>query len=221
MVDQKIIKFLQQLQKHNNKQWFDEHRKDYEAARADFLLLVQQVITMLGKVDADLAMLTAKECVFRINRDVRFSKNKDPYKSNMSAYFNRAGKKGLGAGYYLHIEPGKSFVAAGVWMPEAAALKKIRQEIDYNFKDWHNILQKSSFKKKITNGIDNSNSLVRPPKGYEDDNAAIEFLKLKSFVVSRSLSNEEITSKAFLKELAATFKEAKPVVDFINIALED
>ncbi len=220
MVEQKIIGFLQQVRKHNNKVWFDAHRKDYEAAREDFLALVQQIITTLGKIDGDLASLTAKESVFRINRDVRFSKNKDPYKSNMSAYFNRAGKKSSGAGYYVHIEPGKSFVAAGVWMPEGEALKKIRQEIDYNFKDWKAILQRSSFKKKFTNGLDASNSLVRAPKGYVEENPAIEFLKLKSFVVTRSFSDDEITGKQFLKELAATFKEAKPVVDFINIALE-
>ncbi len=126
--------------------------------------------------------------MFRINRDVRFSKDKSPYKNNMAGYFNVDGKKGNGAGYYLHIEPGKSFAAGGIWMPEPKDLIKIRQEIDYSFDDWKKIITNTSFKKTFTEGI-KGEALVRPPKGYDEDNPAIQFIKQKSFIVTKSFTD--------------------------------
>jgi uncharacterized protein (TIGR02453 family) len=138
----------------------------------------------------------------------------------MSAYFNKAGKKGNGAGYYVHIEPGQSFVAAGIWMPAAEDLARIRQEIDYNFIEWKKILGGTAFKKQFEKGMDTSNSLVRPPKGYDEQNPAIGFLKLKSFVVTRPFTDEEVMSKTFAAALAKTFTAVKPLVAFLNRALD-
>lgn len=220
MLQPHVLKFLKDLQKNNDRTWFETNRNRYENAKANFLAFVEEVIPAIAKFDPSLSELVGKNCTFRINRDVRFSKNKAPYKNNMSAYFNKAGKKGNGAGYYVHVQPGRCFVAAGIWQPEAADLAKIRQEIDYNFNDWKKILNASTFKKTFVEGVEKNDTLVRPPKGYDDDNPALGFLKLKSFIVSRSFTEEEVMQKDYVKQVAGSFKTVKPVIDFINGALD-
>jgi uncharacterized protein (TIGR02453 family) len=220
MIKKNTIDFLKSLKKNNNKPWFDANKKTYEEARTAFTDSITQIIAIIARIDPEIANLTAKECMFRINRDVRFSKDKRPYKHNMSAYFNKAGKKGNGAGYYVHIEPGQSFIAAGIWMPEPGDLTKIRQEIDYNFAEWKKMTGSTAFKKQFENGIDTSNSLVRPPKGYDEDNPAIEFLKLKSFVASRPFTDAEVMSREFADGLYKSFKAIKPLVSFLNRSLD-
>ena len=215
-----VLKFLKNLKQNNNKPWMDLHRNEYEKAKADFHLFVDEMINNIAKFDTSIGMLKSKECSFRINRDIRFSKDKRPYKNNMAAYFNREGKKGRGAGYYIHIEPGKSFVAAGIWMPEAKDLAAIRQEIDYNFEEWEKILNAASFKNQFKDGIDNSDTLVRPPKGYTDDNPAITYLKFKSFIFRKSFSDKEVLDKSFPKAVSKTFQTVKPVIEFINRSLD-
>ena len=213
------LKFLKELKKNNNRPWFEEHRQQYETAKEDFLLLTEKLITGISVFDPAIALLKAKECVFRINRDVRFSKDKSPYKNNIAGYFNRNGKKGNGAGYYLHIEPGKSFAAGGMWMPEAKELASIRQEIDYSFDNWKKIIGNTSFKKTFIEGI-KGEALVRPPKGYDETNPAIAYLKMKNFVVTKSFTDTEIQSKTFVKDVANTFKAMKPMIDFLNGAID-
>ena len=220
MIQKKTIDFIKLLRDNNNKPWFDAHKKNYEEARAAFIQSVENIIEVLAKIDGDIGNLTAKECIFRINRDVRFSKDKRPYKNNMSAYFNNAGKKGNGAGYYVHIEPGQSFIAAGIWMPAPDDLAKIRQEIDYNFDEWKKLIGSRSFKKHFEKGIDRSNTLIRPPKGYDEENPAIGFLKLKSFVVSKPFPDALLMNKSFSTELSQAFREVKPLIDFINRSLD-
>ena len=220
MLQSSTLKFLRSLQKNNNKAWFEKNRNVYEEAKTDFLSMVEKLIPGIAGFDITIADQLAKNCVFRINRDVRFSKNKSPYKNNMAAYFNKAGKKGNGAGYYLHIEPGKSFAAAGIWQPEPADLAKIRQEIDYNFNDWKKIFTNTPFKKNFAKGLDVSNILARPPKGYEEHNPAIAFLKLKSFVIRHPLTDEEILDKAFVKNVVKVLEAAYPVVSFLNPAID-
>ena len=219
MLQAATLRFLNQLKKNNNKPWFDEHRKEYETAKSDFYSLTEQLIKTIAVFDAPIGHLSAKECLFRINRDVRFSKNKSPYKSNMAAYFNKAGKKGSGAGYYLHIEPGKSFAAGGIWMPEPAILANIRQEIDYSFDEWKKIIGNADFKKTCTDGVKSSESLIRPPKGYDENNRAIEFLKMKSFIVSKPFADKDILNKGFIAAVSKTCSTMKPVIDFLNTAL--
>ena len=218
MLQLSTLKFLKDLKKNNNKLWFDEHRKQYENAKADMLLLSAKMIDAIASFDEPIGILEPKNCTFRINRDVRFSKNKDPYKSNMAAYFNKDGKKGIGAGYYLHIEPGKSFAAGGIWMPEPAVLAGIRQEIDYNYKEWQSIITNKNFKKLFMDGI-TGDALIRPPKGYEDNNPAINFIKMKSFIVNKTFTDAEVQNTSFVKDVAASFAAMKHVVDFINVAL--
>jgi uncharacterized protein (TIGR02453 family) len=179
MLAASTLQFLKKLDKNNNKAWFDENRKQYEAAKLDFANLTGQVITQFGKKEPSIALLQTKECVFRINKDVRFSKNKAPYKHNMGASIKAGGKKSLTAGYYIHLEPGgKSFVGGGLYMPDASIVGKIRQEIDYTYTEFLKIVQNKKFVAQY-GGLDFSEgmSLVREPKGYEKENPAIMYLK--------------------------------------------
>ena len=219
MLQSSTLKFLKDLKKNNNKPWFEEHRIQYETAKADFYKLVEEMIAAIAVFDAPIGQLSIKECVFRINRDVRFSKDKLPYKNNMACYFNKMGKKGNGAGYYLHIEPGSSISAGGIWMPEAPVLAAIRQEIDYNFTDWKKVIENKNFSKTFTQGIKSNDNLVRPPKGYDENNPAIEFLKMKSFVATRFIPDLEVQNKNFVKEVASTFRTMKPLIDFLNVSV--
>ena len=220
MLQQSTLRFLKQLRSNNNKPWFDNHRQEYEKVKEDFINLVQQVLDNAARFDANLQNLQPKNCVFRINRDVRFSADKRPYKNNLAAYFNKDGKKGEGAGYYLHIEPGESFIGVGIWQPLPEVLAKIRQEIDYNLPGFKLLLKNAKFKKHFFNGLVTENKLSRPPKGYNDDNPAIEWIKLKSFIVTCTISDADIVKKTFSKQVADVFGIALPLVNFINKALD-
>lgn len=223
MISSSTLQFLKDLKKHNNKEWFDANRDRYNHAKTDFESMVAAMIKKLGGFDTSVAHLQAKDCMFRINRDVRFSKNKAPYKTNMAMYASKNGKKAMDcAGYYLHVEPGASFVAAGIWMPMAPELKKVRQEIDYNFDEFQKLVKQKSFKNLFPD-LDRSEGAVlsRPPKGYEADNPAIEYLKLKSFIVTTPLADNVLTGKDMLPTVSAAFKTAFPLVQFINRALEE
>lgn len=218
MIQKSTLQFLDDLNKHNVKEWFDENRKRYEAAKEDIYASIEKLIKSIGTFDEDIAVLQVKDCTFRINRDIRFAKDKTPYKTNISAYFSRGGKKSDAAGYYVHIEPGKAFAAAGCWWPEAKQLAQIRQEIDYNFDDFKKIISNKKFKQVFTEGIDKKDTLQRAPKSYDEENPAIEFIKLKSFVVYRKLTDAELMSKDFVKTISSIFNAAKSLVDFLNTA---
>lgn len=220
MLQPSSLKFLKELKKNNNKPWFEQHRNQYEITKADFHAFLGGLIPVVGSFDAPIGNLAVKDCIFRINRDVRFSKDKSPYKSNMAGYFNKGGKKSNGAGYYIHIEPGKSFAGGGIWMPQAPDLAKIRQEIDYNFMEWKKLINNAAFKKIFTRGVLSDDTLVRPPKGYDENNKAIDYLKMKSFTVMRSFTDAEVQEKAFIKEVAKTFRIMKPMIDFLNTAID-
>lgn len=222
MLQASTLKFLKNLAKNNHKEWFDANRKNYDAAKQDFSVLVQKLIEQHGKKDSEIASLLAKDCIFRINRDVRFSKDKSPYKINMGASINRGGKKSIFAGYYVHCEPGnQSFVGGGLWMPEAAVLKKVRQEIDYGADEFKKILHHKNFAGYYKD-LDKSGdlSLSRPPKGYDDENPAIDYIKLKSFIALRPLTDAEMQSKELTKIILKGFEALQPLLQFINRAIE-
>jgi len=216
------LQFLKALEKNNNKAWFDAHRKQYDAAKLNFAELTQQVITQFGKKEPSIALLQPKECVFRMNRDVRFSKNKAPYKNNMGASIKAGGKKSLLAGYYIHLEPGgKSFVGGGLYMPDAAIVGKVRQEIDYNYTRFLRIVENKKFIAQY-GGLDFSEglSLVREPKGYEKENPAIKYLKLKSWIATSPLSDTALQDKNLATQLTKAFEYLQPLISFLNEALE-
>ena len=218
MLQPATFKFLQALKKNNNKAWFDVNRSLYENAKADFAAAVDQLIAGIARFDEPIATLKAKDCMFRINRDVRFSKDKSPYKTNFGASFTPGGKKMNLAGYYFQCEPSRNFAAGGYYMPMAPDLAKIRQEIDYNFDEWKKIINNKTFKKYFPKGIEGIESLVRPPKGYDENNPAIEFLKMKGFIVSTAFSDNDLLQKNAVKEIVKTFEAMKPLIDFLNRA---
>lgn len=222
MIQAQTLQFLSALKENNNKPWFDANRKTYETAKKNFAEVVQELIKGIEKFDKSIeeAQLEVKNCTFRINRDVRFSKNKDPYKTNFGASFSKGGKKAHSAGYYLHIDPTQCFLAGGIWMPEPDDLKKIRIEIDYNFDEFTNILNAGGFKNSFPNGLDREAATVRPPKGYDDANPAIEFIKLKSFTASSVIDANEILKPNFTKTVLEGFKAMQPYIAFLNRAIE-
>jgi uncharacterized protein (TIGR02453 family) len=222
MLEPSTIKFLKDLKKNNNKPWFDKNRKIYEAAKADFASFVQAVIDQHSKKDSSIKALVAKGCMFRINRDVRFAKDKSPYKSNFGASINKGGRKAMNsAGYYFHLEPGNSFTGGGIWMPEPPELKKVRQEIDYNFADFKKIIGLKKFK-SVYGDLSKSDEymLSRVPKGYEVDNPAAEYLKMKSYVAMIKISDADLASKDLVKKTVAAFEALQPLLEFINNSME-
>ena len=221
MLQPATLKFLKDLKKNNNKPWFDKNRKRYEDAKADFLQFIQAVIDTHGKKDKSIAVLKAKDCLFRINRDIRFSKDKTPYKTNFGASINKGGRKAMNtAGYYFHLEPGQLFVGGGIYQPMPAELNKVRQEVDYCFKEFKKIISSKKFK-TMYGDMDMSKEflLSRVPKGYEADNPAAGYLKLKSYLSITQLSDKDLTSKNLLKKTTASFEALKPLIDFLNRAL--
>lgn len=222
MLQASTIQFLKNLKQNNHKEWFDANRAKYDAAKEDFAGLVKKVIDMHGKKDESIAALLPKDCMFRINRDIRFSKDKTPYKTNFGASINRGGKKSVYAGYYLHCEAGEeSFVGGGLWMPEAEDLKKVRQEIDYAFDEFKGILTTKKFVttyRELYRGEDSV--LSREPKGYEKDNPAIEYIKFKSFIAMQPLTEADLTGKDLLKKIGASFEALQPLLVFINRSFE-
>jgi uncharacterized protein (TIGR02453 family) len=218
MVQAATLDFLKKLSKNNNKVWFDNHRDDYALAKEDFEGVVTEILDGLSVAEPVFKEQKAKDCIFRIFRDVRFSKDKTPYKAHFGAFFSRGGRKFPGAGYYLHLDPaGKSFAGGGLWMPEPPLLKAVRQEIDYNFDEFKLILADKKFKKlfKEVSG----EQLKTLPQGYKDDNPAIEYLKMKSFTVMHDFETGDATTKIFVKKTLYIFNNMRPFVDFLNRSL--
>ncbi|MFM2146216.1 MAG: hypothetical protein RL732_1052 [Bacteroidota bacterium] len=222
MIQPQTLQFLRKLKKNNHKAWMDEHRSDYEEAKKNFESFIQQLIDGHASSDPSLKGIAAKSCIFRINRDIRFSKNKSPYKTNMGAFINKGGKKAVTAGYYFHLEPGNSFAGGGLYMPQPPELAKVRQEIDYNFTEFKKIITSSSFQSNFgTLDTSEEYQLARLPKGYETGHPATAYLKLKSFTAFKTLSDQEVTSKNLLKATLKAFSALQPLLAFLNQGIED
>lgn len=219
MLQQSTLKFLSALDRNNNKPWFDAHRDDYVSAKEDFETFIAAVLAANTKLIPELEGKKAKDCIFRIFKDVRFAKDKTPYKNNFGAGFGKGDKKMTIAGFYVHLQPGDhSFVGGGLWMPEADALKKVRQEIDYNFDAFQKIIRKPSFQ-KMFGEPDQTEKLKKAPKDYQEDNPAIEYLKLKSFTVGTPFADKDMLATDAVRKISAAVKEMKPFIDFINAGL--
>jgi uncharacterized protein (TIGR02453 family) len=219
MLHPETLKFLGSLKKNNNRDWFEKHRPAYETAKTDVQKFVDELIKELIKFDKAFIGLEGKKCMFRINRDVRFSKDKSPYKTNFGASISPGGKKSDLPGFYIHIDPSSAFLAGGVWMPEPDKLNAIRQEIDYNFKEFQKIVNDKNFKKHFGE-LSKEEKLVNVPKGYSKESPAAEFLKLKSFIVSKKIDAKEITSKTFIRKCAETCKAMHAFHLFLRRAMD-
>ena len=217
----KTTTFLKKLKKNNSKEWFDKNRTEYEEAKKEFVKIIEETLAQSVKFDKKLAGLEPKKTLFRINRDIRFSKDKSPYKTNFGANVSPGGKSNLiPGGYYIHVEPGKSFIAGGCYMPEPEMLNSIRQEIDYHFADFKKILAQKEFRKYFGGKLSDEEKLVNPPKGYDKENPAVEFLKFKHFIVLHKVDDKLLLSPKFPKYVADVFKAMYPFNMFLRKAVE-
>ena len=217
MLAKETVEFLRKLDKNNDRDWFNANKADFIAANDNVIAVTGDLISRIGKFDAAVAGIDPKSCVFRIYRDVRFSKDKSPYKTNLGAFIAPGGKKTMSPGYYFHIQPRMFFAAAGKHLPDPSELLKIRKAIASNTKEFLKIIGEKSFKTRF--GDLDGERLTKPPKGFDADHPAIEYLKLKSFTVSEEFSAKDAVSKDYPKMLAESFKAAYPLVVFLRAAL--
>jgi uncharacterized protein (TIGR02453 family) len=213
-----VLEFLKELEQNNNREWFLENKKRYESSR-DMIIqfLDQKLIPGLATIDPSVQNLSGKKCLFRIYRDIRFSKDKTPYKTNFGASMGLGGKKLQTAGYYLHIQPGNSFVGGGIYHPTSDELKAIRKEIYFRLDDLNKIRSNPKFKK--TFGDVTGDKLQRMPLGFPKDFSDPEILKFKDYLVMKYLSDDDLLRPDLDKFLLDIFKLQKPFNDFLNEAL--
>lgn len=217
MLAKETVDFLTKLEKNNDRDWFNANKDKFVAANDNIIALTGELIGRIAKFDPDVASIDPKTCVFRIYRDVRFSADKSPYKTNLGAFIAPGGKKAMSPGYYFHIQPKMFFSAAGKHMPNGTELLKIRNAIAENTKDFLKIVEEKKFRDRF--GDLHGDRLSRPPKGFAADHPAIEYLKLKSFTIGEEFSETDALSKDFPKILAESFKATYPFVVFLRNAL--
>jgi uncharacterized protein (TIGR02453 family) len=216
-IDKSTLVFLKELAVNNNREWFEANRKRYADAKENVIETIATIISGASRYDAALKTMNPRDTLFRINRDVRFSKNKDPYKTNFAAVISQGGRKSPEAGFYLHLEPGgHSIAGGGVWMPEPARLAAIRQEIDYNLAEWEAILTNKAFVNMY--GALSDETIKTKPKGYDAHNPALPYLRQKSFVAFHPFTDKEVLSPDFTNACVAAFATIQPLNAFLNRA---
>ncbi|TSD62926.1 DUF2461 domain-containing protein [Inquilinus sp. KBS0705] len=219
MIQPQTLDFLKELVENNNREWFQANKQKHDKARENVIELAADIIIKLHKVDPAVSPdLDPKKCVMRIYRDIRFSKNKTPYKNNFGISIPTMGPKLGGAEYYFQIQPGKSFIAGGYWMPEAEQLKKIRQEIDYNADELKKVIDEPSFI-KLFGEFRKQDQLKTLPRDYSADNENIDLLKLKSFIAWHELKDKELFSKNVAQDIVTLCSRIYPINVFLRNAL--
>jgi uncharacterized protein (TIGR02453 family) len=218
-MDSKIIlEFLIDLQFHNNRNWFKENDARYRAAKLEFESFIDELMPEVKKLDPTIDIVEGKKSIFRIYRDVRFSKNKEPYKTNMGGHICRGGRKSYFGGYYIHNEPDNSFIGGGVYMPFPSHLKAIRTEIFNNIDEYKKIIFSKEF--VSTFGEVQGSKLKMAPKGYDKEFPDIDLLKFKDYTVMHKISNEDLLSSNFKERVLSVFKQQVKFNDFLNKAIE-
>lgn len=206
------LTFLSKLTKNNNREWFNEHKPTYEAARENMIAFADEVLEGMRKHD-QLDNISGKKTIHRIYRDIRFSKNKAPYKNNFGGSLKRSTKHRRG-GYYFHVQPGNSFVGGGFWGPNSDDLKHIRSHIAQDDKPLRKIMASKKFKTMF--GELQGDGVKTAPKGYAKDHPAIDLLRMKQYLVIRRFTDKEVKDKNFHKEVVATFNAMRPFFDYMS-----
>lgn len=214
-----LLLFLDELRRNNQRDWFQANKPRYEALRKNFTEDVQQLINRITLFDPEVAGLQAKDCLFRIYRDIRFSPDKTPYKTHFGAYIAAGGRSSERAGYYLHIEPGKSIIAGGIWCPSPALLKLLRKDIYENMDDFLSILQTPVFHQNFPK-LD-GDVLKRMPAGYPTDYPQGEILRHKDFCVTAAISDQLIESTNWLDEISGKLQLLYPLNRFLNYSVDE
>lgn len=214
-----ILSFLSDLKNNNNREWFDLNRDRYQKAKTLFEEKVNLMIVEISHFDPSIGMPAAKDSVFRIFRDVRFSKDKLPYKTNFGAFIANGGRKTTRAGYYIHIEPGASMVGGGIYMPEPDVVKKLRQEIYYNVGGFKKLIEEKNFKKTFGK-LAEFDKLKRPPKDFDATFPDVDLLMYKSYTVMHPLSDDVVMSDKFPQKVLEVCSTMKEFNHFLNKAFE-
>lgn len=207
-----VFKFLTDLSKNNDRHWFSKNKSSYISANEHFKALAEEINEGMQMQDH-----IEKMKLYRIYRDVRFSKNKAPYKNNFGLGFSRA-SAALRGGYYFQVQPGgNSFMGGGFWQPNTADLQRIREEIAIDSASFEVIIHSPSFKKYFGNL--GGQQLKTAPRGFPKDHPAIELLRHKSFIVTKHFTDEEVTTPGFTDELLKYFKATRPFFDYMSEVL--
>lgn len=218
-IKKSTLDFLTAINCNNNRDWFLENKSLYLKAKENYEAFVQEIIDKIIIFEPIMKGLEAKSCVYRINRDIRFSNDKTPYKSHFGAFIVRGGKKNGDryAGYYFHIEPGKSILAGGAYMPPSPWLASIREKISDYPEEFLKITSAKNFVKYF--GSIDGEKLKTAPKGYPKDHPYVELLKYKSYLVVNEVSDKMVLASDFQDHVINVFKAMKPINDYLNIQL--
>ncbi|WP_276497324.1 DUF2461 domain-containing protein [Pontibacter litorisediminis] len=219
-IDKSTLSFLADLAQNNTREWFNENKPRYEKARKNYIGFLDELLQEMQHFEPAARGQQGKDLVFRIYRDVRFSKDKRPYKDHFGAYVAEGGRKSVLPGYYLHLAgANKSFLAGGLWYPPAPELKAVRQEIDYSLDVFKRLVESEEFKQRF--GAVEGEQLKTTPKGYEKENPAIHYLRFKSWNAVMPLPDEVVLRPDFLQVVLDSFRMLKPFNDFFTHPLRD
>lgn len=218
-ISSKVFDFLKLIKKNNNREWFNDNKNLFLEAQSDFQDFTEELISEMGKFDETILKLDAKKSLLRIYRDTRFSKDKTPYKTYFGASLGM-GKINTKAGFYLHVEPEKSFLGSGIYLPDSPVLKEIRKEISLFKDDFLKSINDKNFK-KYYNELDQEHKLKNIPQGFEKEDPMGEYLKLKSFIGVHNLSNKDLSDKNTVKNISKIFEAAKPLNDFLDTSISN
>jgi len=211
------LNFLTLLRENNNREWFAANKPQYVEARTEFELLINILLPRLKDVDPEIDVFQAKECVFRIFKDTRFSKDKTPYKTNLGAFIAPGGRKSPFAGYYIHVEPGQSFIGGGVYMPQSEQLRAVRTRIFENVDTYKNIINQTSFKKYFPKIY--GEKMKTAPRGFDREWPDIDLLRNKHYAVVHNIPDSFWHSANIIDRIVRVFKAQRPFNVFINEAI--
>lgn len=215
VIKKESLDFLKALSKNNNRDWFNNHKDKYIEVHSNIVAFADALLVEMNKHDK-IETASGKESLFRIYKDVRFSKDKTPYNTHWSGGFKRATKK-LRGGYYFHIKPGNSFLAGGFWGPEPEDMKRIRQDIDLNYKDWKKLLAHKTLVN--TFGKMEGEQLSSAPRGYTKDHPAIDLLRYKQFLFRHDFTDKEVYSPDFVYKANGIFRNLRPFFNYMSDVL--
>jgi uncharacterized protein (TIGR02453 family) len=215
-----ILQFLAELNQNNNREWFAENKEKYQHALADFEQMVNYLIAHIAEFDKDIAGLQAKDCTFRIYRDVRFSHDKSPYKNHFGAYISsKGGRKSQRAGYYIHMELGYCMLSGGIYCPQPEVLKALRQAVYDNIEEFKGIVENPTFAKTFV--IGETDKLKTVPRGFPKDFPDAEYLKQKHYTVAHMVSDDFFASDDSMEKSVEVFKRMQPLNKFLNYTVDD
>ncbi len=216
MINSDTFIFLDELKKSNNREWFNANKTRYTLIREDFISFLESILPYLAEIDPEIKGVDARKSVFRINRDIRFSNDKSPYKTTLAGVLIAGGRKNFSehAGYYIHLESGKSIIAGGAYLPPANWINSIRKEISANSDEFRSLISTPRFKKYGTKM--EGEQLKGAPRGYSKDNPDIDLLRYKSFLAVNSVTDKFVTGADFSEHFINVAKELKPFNDFLN-----